>query len=198
MRTPQRRCRASGSTGSFGGGTGKRFRGGGRLRRKLSPRWRRRLRPWCGRFGRSSRLELRARSRRQVRRGGKAGGRAGGHGRGHERRGRRCSPRALPDGRGAGRREPLRSPGSPGSESRGLRGHPDDFLSKVTPRQVHERLEDPPAGRPQGRAAHARASRHRRGEPRRSGFRFFVTPLSPVFVPNLASCQLDFLSTSNV
>lgn len=36
----------------------------------------------------------------------------------------------------------------------------DDFLSKVTPRQVHgrpERLEDPPAGRPQGRAAHARA-----------------------------------------
>lgn len=78
----------------------------------------------------------------------------------HERRRRRCSPRALPDGRDAGRRGPLRSPGSPGSESGGVQGHPDDFLSKVTPRQVHgrpERLEDPPAGRPQGRAAHARA-----------------------------------------
>lgn len=73
--------------------------------------------------GCSGRLKLRARSRRQVRRGGEAGGRARGHGRGHERPGRGCSSRALPGGRDAGRRQRLRSPRRPGSESRGLQRH---------------------------------------------------------------------------
>lgn len=82
-----------------------------------------------------------------------------------------------------------RRPGPPGRLP--VQGHP---AAGARPARALGRS----ARRATSGSSRPRASRRRQGEPRRSGFRFFVTPLSPVFVPNLASCQLDFLSTSNV
>lgn len=71
-------------------------------------------------------------------------------------------------------------PRRPGLESCGL---PGDLLAKVTPRQVHRRLErseNPPPGRPRGRATHARTDAAK--ENLAAEFSLFVRPLSLVFV----------------
>lgn len=155
----------------------------------MSSLWRRRIRPWCWRRGRFSRLEPRLRSGQQVRRGEEAGNLSGRSRSGHER------PR-LGARRGlspvAAMREGASDSEAPGSESCGLQGLPGDLLAKVTPRQVHTgqrawRI------RPRGDLRVEPPTREStlRGEPRCSEFRLFVTPLSPVFVPNLASYQLE-------
>jgi hypothetical protein len=82
-------------------------------------------------------------------------------------------------------------PRRPGLESCGL---PGDLLAKVTPRQVHRRLElleNPPPGRPPGRATHARTDAAKENLAALSFAS--LSDRCHLFCPHLASCQLEFI-----
>lgn len=194
MRTPQRRRHASGSTGSFGGGIRKRIRGGQRLGRKLSPRWRRRIRPWYGNrdapvgwsYGRGAVLRYCG--------VGRLGARAGGRGRGQSRVSA-TRDTALP--RTAAMRDGVSDSEAPAPQLRVLRppGRPPGQGHPAAGAPLAGALGESTPGVTSG-SSHPRANRRLEGEPCCSEFRLFVRPLSPVFVLTwpLVSWSLHFAS----